>query len=285
MKRRSRIAVTNSITLIEGTKEIKFMYLDETKVSNFPVKPGSSKKDIIKVQDWLRLNGYDTGGSDGDFGPKTTKAVKDYQIRKSITVSGVVDQKTWDFLVSPLVTAMSFRPQSGNFPAAVVEVALAHLAQHPTELDANRDGWVRTYCRGPDGEPYAWCQGFVSTIWDQAANALGIDSPIDLIIPDNNGNDIWCLFVPAMVNQARKQGKLIASSTILSAPSMLSIGSMFYVKSKGEWPYSHVGIVTGVSSKEFTTIEGNTNNVGSSNGFEVCARTRLINSCDFGLSK
>jgi hypothetical protein len=46
-------------------------------------------------------------------------------------------------------------------------------------------------------------------------------------------------------------------------------------------PAHHTVFVTGVSGKTILTIEGNTNNDGSNNGYAVFKRTRKITSCDY----
>jgi len=260
-------------------------YLDELQCGTPLSRNSPNRKDVIKVQDWLRLNGFSVGasGSDGDFGGNTDQAVKAYQRAHNLEETGVVDPALWARLVEPLKRAMGFQPAARNFGDAVVEVAGAHLAEHPVELDANRDGWVRTYCRGSDGEPFAWCQGFASTIWDQASEFTGVAPPIDLMIFDEDAQrKLWCLFVPTMVNQAKKQGRFLSSEQAQAAPGRITKGSMFYVKG-GEFGYRHVGLVTDVRGGNIITCEGNTNAAGSSNGFEVAARVRTIAGNDFGL--
>ncbi len=260
-------------------------FLDELQCGTPLDRDSRNRKDVIKVQDWLRLNGFGVGnsGSDGDFGGDTVKAVQAYQRAHNLPVSGVVDGAMWANLVEPLKRAMGFQPSSRNFGDAVVEVAKAHLAEHPVELDSNRDGWVRTYCRGSDGDAFAWCQGFASTIWDQAGEFTGVAPPIDLMILDERAQrKLWCLFVPTMVNQAKKQGRFLSSEQAQANPGRITKGSMFYVKG-GAVGFQHVGLVTDVSGRSIMTIEGNTNAAGSSNGFEVAARVRTIAGNDFGL--
>lgn len=259
------------------------MYLKETSLSFYPVARGSSvRSDVIKIQDWLRLNGAQIA-SDGEFGPGTEAAVKEYQNKINLIGTGIVDLNTWMSLVKPLVTAMSFRPTSSVFGEAVVEIARAHCALHPTELDANRDGWVRTYCQGPDGEAYSWCQGFASTIHEQAC-APNVAPPIDLYIYDaKTDRKLWCLFVPTMANQAKLQKRFVSSEQAQNNPKLVTPGSMFFLKG-GQYGYLHVGIVTGpIFNGHIPTIEGNTNSNGSSNGFEVCTRVRNVSSCDYGV--
>jgi murein DD-endopeptidase MepM/ murein hydrolase activator NlpD len=53
------------------------------------LKKGSKGSDVKKLQTALKVT------ADGDFGPITEKAVKAYQTKKGITVTGVVDETTW----------------------------------------------------------------------------------------------------------------------------------------------------------------------------------------------
>jgi murein DD-endopeptidase MepM/ murein hydrolase activator NlpD len=53
------------------------------------LKNGSKGSDVKKLQTALKVT------ADGDFGPITEKAVKAYQTKKGITVTGVVDETTW----------------------------------------------------------------------------------------------------------------------------------------------------------------------------------------------
>ena len=45
--------------------------------------------------------------------------------------------------------------------------------------------------------------------------------------------------------------------------------------------WTHTGFAHGPSAEVFSTIEGNTNDDGSNNGYEVCARTRSLPKKDF----
>jgi hypothetical protein len=45
--------------------------------------------------------------------------------------------------------------------------------------------------------------------------------------------------------------------------------------------YAHTGIVVKAETDTFKSIEGNTNDEGSSEGFEVCARVHAYRGLDF----
>jgi len=57
---------------------------------------------------------------------------------------------------------------------------------------------------------------------------------------------------------------------------------MFFLRG-GPHSYSHVGIVVRRQGDVIETIEGNTNDDGSPNGYEVARRIRHVSSCDYGV--
>jgi peptidoglycan hydrolase-like protein with peptidoglycan-binding domain len=66
---------------------------------------GQKNDDTRQIQQALKLKGYKLGttgpngdGVDGDFGPTTQKAIKDFQTRMKLRPTGVVDQQTRNYL-------------------------------------------------------------------------------------------------------------------------------------------------------------------------------------------
>ncbi len=55
---------------------------------------GSRGNDVAKLQQALKAAGYDPGGADGIFGPKTKSAVVSFQKAHQLSVDGVVGPKT-----------------------------------------------------------------------------------------------------------------------------------------------------------------------------------------------
>jgi peptidoglycan hydrolase-like protein with peptidoglycan-binding domain len=232
-----------------------------------PVSVGAVGKPVRRAQEWLTLHGHGLV-VDGDFGPATARAVRAFQSAKGLNVSSVVDEPTFGRLVAPMVEVLRQRLRASVSPGdAVVAYARAHLAQHPREVGGPNSGpWVRLYMSGQQGAPFAWCAGFVTFLLEQAAQSLSIGKPI--------AGSVSC---DALAAQAERAGIRISED---EAPAKLTAGSIFLVRRiVGDW--THTGIVTEVHDDTFETIEGNTNDSGSREGIEVCARTRSYAGKDF----
>lgn len=74
---------------------------------------GSRGAAVIRLQNLLRNAGFDPGPSDGIFGARTESAVREFQRRRGIPVTGVVNVRTWTALGVNCVTT----PQPPTPPA------------------------------------------------------------------------------------------------------------------------------------------------------------------------
>lgn len=159
-----------------------------------------------------------------------------------------------------------------DFGAAVVMIAHRHLAEHPREVGGqNRGPWVRLYMGGNEGSAWPWCAGFVSFVIRQTAAALGRPVPF----PNTYSCD-------TLAANGRKRSLFIAERNIGpgNAAVKLPPGTVFLNRrSSDDW--THTGLVVVASNETFGTIEGNTNDEGSREGYEVCARTRGYANKDF----
>src|SRR5262245_16700112 len=96
-----------------------------------PCRRGDKGGQVSLIQEWLCLHGENIV-CDGDFGPATEAAVKGFQARKRLAVSGVVDSDTFTQLVAPMRAALSPIPRgSKTLGEFVVAYAQQHLQQHP----------------------------------------------------------------------------------------------------------------------------------------------------------
>lgn len=261
-------------------------YLEEVRAPFLPLALGSTDRSVKRVQEWLTLHGFATG-IDGDFGPATRAAVAAFQKARGILREppngneGIVDAAAWGALVAPMVNAEVLLPGPEPFGDAVCRIARAHLAAKAREVGGdNRGPWVRLYGRGIDQSTvgfFPWCQVFANLPWFKAARELKL--PLPFRLTDDAGNQ--SAYVPWVVNRAGAAGRFVPRTT----PARIPAGSMFFVPGTiNESPsHIHVGIVTADDGQTIQTIEGNTNHDGSANGYEVAARFRRKNNCDYGV--
>lgn len=232
-------------------------------------KLGKRGKGVKRVQEWLTLQDFGVK-PDGDFGAATETALKRFQRKKGLKPTGIVDAATFEQLVAPMRAAVApIKPGKRRLGQLVVAYARQHLKSHPREVGPDNSGpWVRLYMDGRDGPAWPWCAGFSCFILKQAADTLDVAMPIPSSFD-----------VDALASSAKANDRFIEGSKAQNR-SRVKPGSLFLSqKPEGDW--SHVGIVVSPSGATFISIEGNTNDEGSFEGFEVCTRTRDWASKDF----
>lgn len=67
------------------------------------VRQGSRGVYVCILQDGLTTLGYNTGGLDGVFGPKTRESVLEFQRKNNLTQDGLVGTNTWNTLQNQVV--------------------------------------------------------------------------------------------------------------------------------------------------------------------------------------
>lgn len=65
------------------------------------LRPGARGEQVTSLQDKLRSSGFDPGRSDGVFGERTERAVRDFQRARGLTVDGIAGRRTLAALNSP----------------------------------------------------------------------------------------------------------------------------------------------------------------------------------------
>jgi len=242
-----------------------------------PCQVGSKGQDVKKVQEWLCINAFQYPQAaiattvDGVYGNATALAVKNFQNLVGLPATGTVDKMVFERLTQPLHKAFDTQLEpTGNLRSLVVKYADNHLQNRPRELqyDAqqNLGSWVRSYCNGADGTPYKWCMGFVQTVLDQASSTL--DRRFTDLMP-------MSLSCDTVGTTAIQNKSLVRSQDVRKTPSLAKPGDVFLLRTaQNAMDWFHTGIISRVIGDCFETIEGNTDQQGSSNGTGVFARTR-----------
>ncbi|WP_109851203.1 peptidoglycan-binding protein [Aquimarina sp. AU58] len=254
----------------------KTAYKKELVIRNTQQRNGSSnsRKEVRKIQSWLTLFSIQHPSSgtatsiDGDFGPATERAVKNFQRIKGVSENGVVDQGLFSELSANLKDAFERPLQSTDVRSLIAEVAENHLQNHPFELVINRQSnsgpWVRSYMDGGDGEDFFWCMGFAQTILDQAVSHVG--KRFTSLMPSTFSCD-------SVGNAGIARGLLSKNKKIRRNSDLVKPGDLFLIESSPlDW--THTGIITSIQGDVIETIEGNTNFQGSRNGVTVRKRMR-----------
>ena len=234
------------------------------------IKRKDRGKKVKRVQEWLSLQGAGPV-ADGDFGPATETSVKRYQQRKGLPATGVVDSATYDLLVAPMRAVLEPIPAGKrSLGRLVVAYAKRHLREHPREIGGTNAGpWVRLYMDGLEGPAAPWCAGFACFVLKQATESAGVDMPI-----------VKSFGVDQLAFSARDRDRFIEGS-VAANRRKVKPGALFLSAKDNPNDWSHVGIFVSGSAEAFTSIEGNTNDEGSFEGFEVCTRTRGWDKKDF----
>jgi len=223
---------------------------------------GSRGNKVRLIQEWLCLNGIHVT-VDGAFGPATEAAVKQFQEREGLAAAGVVGQETFARLIASMTAALSDLPRDNkSLGEMIVAYAMQHLEQHPREIGGqNRGPWVRLYMNGHEGPELPWCAGFACFILKQAFQTLEDPLPLTLSFSCDS-----------LAADAQQRGIFLGEKEF-NDPSQITPGS-FFLNRRTPTDWVHTGIVTSAASNCFQAIEGNTNDEGSHEGYEVCQRIR-----------
>lgn len=125
------------------------------------LKRGCKGDNVVALQQWLKNKGFYSRSVDGEFGPYTEAAVKNFQVLSHIVVDGVVGSQTrsamtyWTVPQKPasesdawVVQSIESRFGVINSPEQLVEVAKAHLNYYMYWDQQQKTSYTVTNMRG-----------------------------------------------------------------------------------------------------------------------------------------
>lgn len=134
-------------------------------------------------------------------------------------------------------------------------VAITQLGVQEIPKNSNAGPAVEKYLKSVGlGKGYAWCMAFVYWCTKESATQLGLLNPLSR--------------TAGVLDMCNKEKDLVVTD-----PQPGDIFIMDFGKGQG-----HTGIVEKVEKNLIHTIEGNTNDEGSREGYEVCRRQRKTNT-------
>ena len=236
----------------------------------YAIAMGVVGKKVRLIQGLLCLHGFCTP-VDGRFHFGTDRAVRLFQESKGLTVDGIIRRITYTELLQPLIRAVKpIQPNGRSMSEMVIAYAEQHLMEHPREVGGQNKGpWVILYMNGNEGAAWPWCAGFVSFILKQACRSLNRKLPVK----PSFSCDLLAI-------SAKEKGLFAGETEVRNGNREVNPGSFFLLR-RTPTDWVHTGIVVDVQSNYFHTIEGNTNDEGSYEGYEVCRRSRGYKNKDF----
>ena len=183
---------------------------------------GSRGDDVLQLQKRLNQSGYNLA-VDGNFGPKTQAAVKDYQKRNSLAVDGIVGKNTWGALnanntASTQIVDDDAAPKNNTTPSGdsyaesdLVKQANALLQQHMANKPGDYSGQYADQIQG---------------VLEQILNR-------DKFSYDLNGDALYKQYA----QQYAQQGKMAMMDTMGQAAAMTGGYGNSYAQSVGQQTY------------------------------------------------
>lgn len=256
---------------------VKTHYLKELAAPDLPLKFGDEGAGVKRVKEWLMLWQFDEYFADialildENFDKNCELLVKEIQkfsglYKSEIKPTGIVDEKTWQFLTLPLAEAMDLTTYKNLKTPAERQVYFAsrHLQFHASELlQDNLGPWVRSYVDGNDGDWAAWCQAFACMIWDQTFSSYG--KRFDKVYANT-----WSC--EKALEQAKASGHLRSHEEVVSGRYQPKPGDLALYTFTGSSVAHHTEVVYEIldaSTGQMRTIGGNTNFAGSNTGVGV----------------
>lgn len=207
---------------------------------------------IKDVQQALKNLGFDPKGIDGIAGPNTYSAVKALQQKHGLLEDGIID---WEVLI---ILFPSY-PWSVILAERAMQIMCTQVGVRE-ETGPNNGIEVRAYLKAVNlGPGYSYCMALVVWSFDQAAKSLNTVNPL--------------VRTGGCLDQLKRTFCPVILSKDYTDPRPGDIGILDLGEGHG-----HTYMVISGAGAVVNTVEGNTNDDGSSNGNGDYFRQRQIKS-------
>lgn len=146
-----------------------------------------------------------------------------------------------------------------------LEVAISQIGKQEIPRGSNWGDDVKKYLASVGiNFPASWCMAFIYWCFEEAKVRIDVGNP---------GQSI-------LINPLEKTGGVLTQWREIRPEYKFKtpMAGDIFIQDHGHG-LGHTGIVESVEGNNIHTIEGNTNDTGSREGYEVCRRVRPIGSC------
>ena len=180
---------------------------------------GSKGSDVTELQKLLNQNGYSLD-EDGNFGPKTQAAVKDYQQKNNLDVDGIVGNNTWGALTKASTGTTSTQSTT------TANTGFQNSAYQESDVVKQAQALLQQQMANKPGEYTSSWQTQLTDILQQLQNRE--DFSYDL-----NSDALYQQYA----NQYAQQGKMAMMDTMGQAQAMTGGYGNSYAQSVGQQAY------------------------------------------------
>ena len=180
---------------------------------------GSQGSDVTDLQKLLNQNGYSLD-VDGNFGPQTQAAVKDYQQKNNLTVDGVAGDQTWGALTKSNVQ------QTGGATTAANTPTYTKPEYKPSDAVSQAEALLNQQMQQKPGEYQSTWQGQLNDTINKILNR-------ERFSYDMNSDALYQQYA----DQYTRQGKLAMMDTMGQAAAMTGGYGNSYAQSVGQQTY------------------------------------------------
>ena len=118
---------------------------------DLPLSSGSSGKKVLYLQYALTILCIDPNGFDGNFGPGTESAVREYQTEAGLSVTGIVDVETWMSISDKIsiiqLALVNHGYDTGGVDGVAGDGTYSAVLAFQTDNGLDADGMVGPYTR------------------------------------------------------------------------------------------------------------------------------------------
>lgn len=199
----------------------------------------STGDEVRKVQERLHV------AATGTFDDRTRQAVEHFQARMGLVTDGIVGPLTW---------AALFPVEPSALARMLLSVARRYVGESEEPRGSNRGPFVdrcHRACKLSPEAAHPWCASFVALCGLEASQSLGVKWPLPIRAGAQN------LYRDSPIENRQKR----------AAPG--DIGCMKFTGGRG-----HCFIVEVVNGDLMTTIDGNSSEDGSREGYMVARLER-----------